>query len=219
MEDHFSGLKAKRLVIPHQLTKENELPIALPSWFNPEKFNLLHAGNLMKQRNPFPLIKAFQRFLGKNPQASADARLLLVGSASYHLSRLNKVEKKIQELFVSKGYVSYNLVLKLQKETSVNIILESIAKLSPFLPGKFPHCVAANKPVLLLGPEKSEVRRLLGPDYDFFAQADDINRIAVSIEKLYYKWKDNRETMLLDRNDIQTYLSTEYLNIQINNII
>ncbi|OEY71656.1 glycosyltransferase family protein [Salegentibacter salarius] len=219
MEDHFPVFKGKRMIIPHQLNNENDLTVTLPSWFDPEKFNLLHAGNLMKQRDPFPLIDGFRKFLEGNPQARKDARLLLVGSASHHLSRLIKTEKEIQELFISKGYVPYDLVLKLQKETVVNIILESIAEQSPFLPGKFPHCIEANKPILHLGPEKSEVRRLLGPDYELCAEADDINGITKRIEELYFKWKDNLETMALGRNDIQLHLSAENLKIQIDKII
>jgi glycosyltransferase involved in cell wall biosynthesis len=219
MEDHFQDFKGKRVVMPHQLTKESEPSSGLPSWFDPGKFNLLHAGNLMKQRNPFPLINGFQKFLKRNPQANGDARLMLVGSASYHLSQLQEVEREVQQLFVSKGYVPYGLVLKLQQETSINIILESVAEVSPFLPGKFPHCIAANRPILHLGPEKSEVRRLLGPDYKFCAEADDVNRIALSMEQLYFKWKENRGALVLNRKDLHVYLSANYLKKQLTNLI
>ena len=218
MEDRFADFKNKRLIIPHQLTDENISSIALPSWFIPKKFNLLHAGNLMKQRDPFPLIAGFVKFLEKNPEASADARLLLVGSASYYLPQLNKAENEIKELFVSKGYISYEIVLKLQKEIAVNIILESNAEISPFLPGKFPHCIDANKPILHLGPQKSEVRRLLGANHEYFSKAIDVSGIAENIEDLYFNWKNNQENFALNRLDLEIYLSEVYLKEQIENL-
>lgn len=217
MEDRLSAFKGKRVIIPHQLNNEDDLTVALPPWFDPEKFNLLHAGNLMKQRDPFSLIDGFRKFLEGNPQATEDARLLLVGSASYHLSRLQDEDRGVQQLFISKGYISYDFVLKLQKEAAVNIILESVAEVSPFLPGKFPHCVAANKPILHLGPEQCEVRRLLGADYRFSCEADNIDEITKRIEELYYKWKNDQGSFTLNRPDLILYLSEVYLKEQIEN--
>src|SRR5690606_34069438 len=110
--------------------------------------------NLMKQRDPFPLIKAFQKFLFTNPEAKTEARLLLIVKASHHISELRRIDGEMDQLFVSEGYVAYEEVLGIQEKTSINIILESVAETSPFLPGKFPHCVAANKPILHLGPHQ-----------------------------------------------------------------
>ncbi len=218
MEHHYPNFKNKRMVIPHQLFIENESPVALPQWFDPEKFILLHAGNLMKQRNPMPLVNGFQKFLEENPQAISEAHLIFIGSASYHLSKLKKAEQEINELYVSKGNLEYNVVLKLQHKASVNIILEAVAKESPFLPGKFPHCVAANKPILHLGPEESEVRRLLGEKHEYSSSADDSSRIAEKIKDLYFKWKYNRGNFTLDRPDLKMYLSETFLEEQIGNL-
>lgn len=219
MEDHFISFRSKRVVIPHQLNEESkQTQIILPNWFDPRRFNILHAGNLLKQRNPFPLIEAFQIFLSNNPEVKKHSRLLLVGSASYHLHNLKKKEDEIEQLFVSDGYVAYDEVLELQEKASVNVILESIAILSPFLPGKFPHCIAANKPILYLGPEKSEVMRLLGKEYSYWAKANDVEQISSKIEKLYFSWKTNPESLKLNREDLQKYLSVDYLEQTISNL-
>ncbi|MDT0688600.1 UDP-glycosyltransferase [Salegentibacter sp. F188] len=217
MEEFYPAFKEKGLVIPHQMREENE-PLEVPAYFDPEKFNLLHAGNLMKQRDPFPLIQAFQIFLNKNPDAAFKTRLLLVGSASYHISALKKKEQETEQLVVSDGYVPYDLVLEMQEKASANIILESAAEVSPFLPGKFPHCVAANKLILHLGPEKSEVRRLLGSDYEYYAEANDVEMISAKLEQLYVKWKADPESLQLNREDLHSYLSTDYLKKKIENL-
>ena len=217
MGKYYSAFKEKSIVIPHQLREEN-VSVEVPEYFDPEKFNLLHAGNLMKQRDPFPLVQAFQNFLKKHPNAASETCLLLVGSASYHISALKKKEQEIEQLIVSDGYVPYNLVLKMQEKASANIILESVAEVSPFLPGKFPHCVAANKPILHLGPEKSEVRRLLGSNYEYHAEADDVEEIAGKIEKLFIMWQNSPENHNLKRKDIEEYLSEAYLERVINKL-
>lgn len=218
MESHYKEFKDKGTVIPHQIKEANEIVI-LPEYFEPSKFNLLHAGNLMKQRPPFALINGFLEFLKVNPEAKKDARLLLIGSASYHKEELVKLASQISELYISDGIEEYPKVLRMQKEASVNIILESKAKLSPFLPGKFPHCIEAEKPILVLGPKKSEVRRLLGKDYPYAAEVDDPNEIAVLIEKLYKKWKSNSQEFVLRRNDIKNYLSAPFLKEQMDKIL
>jgi glycosyltransferase involved in cell wall biosynthesis len=218
MEGFYPAFREKGVVIPHQMREESE-PVEVPEYFEPERFNLLHAGNLMKQRDPFPLIQAFQAFLKRNPGAASKARLLLLGNASYHISALRKKEQEIEQLVVSEGYVPYNLVLKMQENASANIILESAAEESPFLPGKFPHCVAANKPVFHLGPEKSEVRRLLGSGYEYYSEADDVEGVSAKLEKLYEKWKANPESLQLNREDLHSYLSIDYLKKEIDNLI
>ncbi|WP_424494759.1 UDP-glycosyltransferase [Salinimicrobium sp. GXAS 041] len=218
MEGFYPAFIEKGVVIPHQMREENE-PVEVSAYFDTEKFNLLHAGNLMKQRNPFPLIQAFQNFLRKHPDAASEICLLLVGSASYHISTLKKKEQKIEQLVVSDGYIPYDLVLKMQKKASANIILESAGEVSPFLPGKFPHCVAANKPIFHLGPEKSEVRRLLGSNYKYYAEADDVEMISAKLEKLYEKWKADPESLKLNREDLISYLSIDYLKKEIDNLI
>lgn len=219
MENHYEDFISKRIIIPHQLAQEIKAPVVLPEWFEQDKFNLLHAGNLMKQRDPFPLIKAFEKFLLNNPEARTEARMLLVGSATYHFPELIQKKRELEQLFISDGYLSYHVVQKLQEKTSVNIILESSAELSPFLPGKFPHCVAANKTIFHLGPQRSEVRRILGPTYEYWAEADNVEKICFKLQKLYKTWKKNPESLKLNREDVEEYLSAFHLEKQINNLI
>jgi len=218
MESHYEKFRDKGVIIPHQL-REDTKTAKLPEYFDATKFNLLHAGNLMKQRPPFALINGFSEFLRSNPKAKNDARLLLIGRASYHKEKLDQLDSQISELYLSDGVVKYLTVLKMQKEASVNIILESKAEFSPFLPGKFPHCMAAEKPILILGPKKSEVRRVLGENYPYVAEADDMLKIAGLIEELYQKWKSDPQELIFSRNDIKSYLSATFLKKQIDIIL
>lgn len=214
MEEKFPAFKGKSVIVPHQINETHEHTKS--EFYDPEKFTVLHAGNLMLQRPPFGLIEGFNQFSKKNEEARHLARLVLLGSGGNYNKELTDFNTKIPQLIISQGNVPYKEVRFLQKKANVNVILESKAKTSPFLPGKFPHCVEAAKPILLLGPEKSESRRLLGDEYPYWAEVDNVEKISEIIEKLFKQWKINPHSLRLDRNDLQEYLSYGHLRSILN---
>lgn len=218
MSSYFSNFFKTGFIIPHQNANYEIQNINFPSYFDDTKFNLLHAGNLMKERSPKGLIEGFKMFLKKNTEAKYDSRLILLGNINNHIEMIKHYLKEIPEMYVSNGNKTFDEVFLVQKNASVNIILESKSEISPFLPAKFPHCVAANKTILSLAPYYSETRRLLGNDYEFWAEVDDIEKIAFLIDKLYQLWKENPENLLLNRTDLEEYLSVEHLKEVISNL-
>ncbi len=152
MSSYFPDFEKSGIIIPHQNENYKIQNTFFPSYFNVSKFNLLHAGNLMKQRSPEGLIKGFNLFLEQNPDAKTNAKLLLLGNASYHTEMLENYKKNIPEVYIYNGNKSFDEVYNLQKNASVNIILEAKGEISPFLPAKFPHCIEANKTILSLSP-------------------------------------------------------------------
>lgn len=215
MGSYYPDFLKTGLVIPHQNSKydfeishENS---PFPFYFDSAKFNLLHAGNLMEHRSPKGLIDGLQLFLKNNPKARNEVRLLLLGPSSNFSQMLDTYQKSMPELYVQDGTIPFGEVYAVQKNASVNIILEAKSEISPFLPAKFPHCVAANKMILSLAPFYSETRRLLGNDYEYWSEVDDIQKIADIIEKLFYLWKKDPANLLLNRSDLQDYLSVDYL--------
>ncbi|WP_295181338.1 UDP-glycosyltransferase [uncultured Christiangramia sp.] len=210
MTGKFPGFKDKSIIIPHQLNEKDSSLKEIPEYLDGDKFNLLHAGNLMKQRSPFPLIEAFQQFLKNNPKARTESRLLLIGNASFHEKEIEKFTNGLEQILVKK-YLDFDKMRILQKSVSVNIILESVAEISPFLPGKFPHCIEAEKPILLLGPTKSESRRLLGEGYPYWAKANEVNEIAEKINGLYQLWRKKGKDLRMLRPDLKEYMSFSHL--------
>lgn len=218
MSSYFPNFSQTGIVIPHQNSKYVVQNLAFPPYFDPSKFNLLHAGSLMKQRSPEGLIEGFKLFLLQNPEARNEARLLLLGAATYHTEMLETYRNNSPEIYIHNGNVAFDEVYHLQKNVSVNIILESKAEISPFLPAKFPHCIEANKLILLLAPYYSETKRLLGHDYEFWSEVDAVPIIALKIEKLYKLWKQSPNNLLLNRSDLKEYLSVGYLKKVINSL-
>lgn len=217
MGSYFPDFLKTGVVLPHQMQPLEGLETTLPEYFNPNKFTILHAGNLMKQRSPEVLLKAYADFLSKNPDAVSNSNLLLVGPADYFTKELEQYEKEMPGLIVKNRNIPFAEVIQMQFEASVNVILESISEISPFLPGKFPHCVAANKPILLLAPYYSETRRLLGNDYPFWAETTDADCITAHLEKMYSAWKLKAD-LSLNRKDLEEYLNSDYLKKEILSI-
>lgn len=218
MGGYFPGFMGTGVVIPHQNSKYKIQNTVFPSYFDSSKFNLLHAGNLLNARSPKGLIEGLKLFFERCPESKKEVRLLLIGSCMGFSEMLGEYKKNIPELYVHDGIVPFDEVFNIQQNTIVNIILEAKSEISPFLPAKFPHCVAANKTILSLAPYLSEVKRLLGVDYEYWSDVDDVAKIAKLIEQMYSRWKENPENLLLNRIDLQEYLSVDYLKQTIINL-
>lgn len=218
MGNYYPNFIKTGVIIPHQNFEETLINMEELDYYDNTKFNVLHAGNLMKQRNPEGLVKGFKLFLDNNPEAKNDSRLLLLGSASYHSNLIKSFATDLPQLFTKLSNTSFEEAYWLQKQVSVNIILEADSQISPFLPGKFPHCVAANKPILHLGPKHSETRRLLGEDYPFWSEIHDFVAISKILNILYHAWKTNPQALVLDRPDLEAYLGEPYLKEQFQNV-
>lgn len=205
-------------IIPHQNSQSlclNSL-IAENKFFNQEKFNLLHAGSLLDQRNPIPLIEGFLEFMNDNLEFRDQCQLFFIGPISPTFSqKINDLKSNNVKFFSSK---KFDLTFNLQKKASVNIIIEANNEdISPFLPAKFSQCIAANKPILYLGPRNSEVIRLLGLEYKFSAQVDDVKKIKAVIGELFNDWKRKKEFGF--NQELINYLGSEHLKKIIESII
>jgi dihydrofolate reductase len=215
MGQFFPAFQQSGKVIPHQVYR-TPLFEELPSFFEQRSFTLLHAGNLLSPRNPTGLLKGFEIFLNNHPEAFNDTQLMLIGGHDYYKQFLQTFASN--PLIVIASQLDYNTSMLLQQQTSVNIILEAKSTISPFLPGKFPHCVQADRPILLLAPAQSETRRLLGNDYPFWAEIDDSKKIAELISRLYQQWKNAPENFRLNRPDLISYCDVDELKRTLDTI-
>ena len=204
MESYYHNSAPKRLIIPHQI---GEYKISKSnSFFSKQKFSILHAGSLMSARKPHGLIEAFIKLKENHPELQNNSYLLFIGSKSCFHNYFLETQQQHNELVVSDNAIPFNEVLRLQMDTAVNVILEAKGPVSPFLPGKFAHCISSKKPILLLGPYYSESRRILGmEDYPYWSEIDDVEKIYITLEKLYHNWKNNYEHIEYDK--IKAYLT------------
>ena len=115
MESYFNEVSKKSLIIPHQIG--SDFPFhKLPDFFNENQFTLLHAGNLLKQRNPEFLIKGFLQFLENNPSAKNESKLFLIGSNNQHKDLLYQFQNHPN--IIIKDYLEYIIVQNLEIGTT-----------------------------------------------------------------------------------------------------
>ncbi|MFN5026312.1 MAG: UDP-glycosyltransferase [Bacteroidota bacterium] len=215
----FPAMLQKGVVIPHQIADTSAEPPTAYPFINPEMFTLAHAGLLMSARQPFGLIKGYLKFLEKHPDAAEKSELILAGKSDFSEHELRKASKNTPSVKYILRTIPYHEASAIQNQTTVNIIIESDYYVSPFLPGKFPHCVAADKPILILSPYYSETRRLVGNDYPYWSEGQNANRIADILSDLYVNWKATRNLKLPDSHSLKAYLSKEKLSEQIHRLL
>ncbi len=192
MADFIPDFREKSFVIPHQSESTQKSSTQVPDYFNTQGFNIVHAGNLMKQRDPIGLIAGFKSFIANNEKAQQNARLYLIGPASYHQSAIEKAIKDVPQIvFLPKGEPYYT-ILGIQNSASINVILEANAAESPFLPAKMVNCVAAQKSIVHLGPKRSETMRLLGDSYPWHAEISDSKRISELFQTHFEQFLNGR---------------------------
>jgi hypothetical protein len=208
MESYYPTGKNKAVTIPHLMVKSLKDTGVYPSYFDISKFNILHAGSLMSARNPLHLINAFVAFLKVHPEANEDARLVMVTDDSIFHPEMKAEAEKHTQLLLSPDKEAFELTYNMQQKAAVNVVLEAKGPVSPFLPGKVPHCVAANRPILLLGPYYSETRRILGKDYPHWSEIDDTDSIQKLLTILYKDWKNREGKTALEVPGINSYFSS-----------
>lgn len=218
MESYYSPSIGKRMIIPHQLQQTNIEYDRVPEFFRRNAFTIVHAGALLGPRNPLTLIKAFVKFILEYPEVQDHCQLIFLGKKSKYSDEFDQIKKDIPQFYSSDSYVPFSTVLAVQNSASVNVILEAKSSISPFLPGKFAHCVEAAKPILLLGPIYSESKRLLGEDFPFWSEINDEDKIFHILKQLYNDWKSKNPQLMYDQGKMKYYLSEEYLKFQISKL-
>jgi len=214
MAPFYPNLESKSVVMPHLATLPqaiSKLPNKVEWPFNerhPDHFVLLHMGSLLPGRSPKGLLNATIKWLETNPESRQFIRLVFVGWADRMYSDLlAKASAAYPEnIIVSHSRVPYAVALHLQKQASVNIILEVEGNGSPQLLGKVADAVWADRPIMLLGSPASEARRVFGKDYPWQAENEDFQKIFSFLDELFVRWKSGN-LRDMDWPQLKNYMS------------
>lgn len=192
MQEKYDIKLENSIIIPHQIDIHNYdfEDFQGPELFKDDKFIILHAGNILDQRNPMALINAFSLFLKQYPHRENSVGLHFIGNIGENHFFMNENNVKDNVCFHPK--LDYRASKYLMQKASVNVILESNDEISPFLPGKITDCLMMKNPILLLTPRVSELGLLFGEEYSFRAKPDNVEAIFECIDSLYSNWIDQK---------------------------
>jgi hypothetical protein len=208
----YPGLAGKSSVVHHlafqlpfllQTQSETKTISEIEGLDSSKHFFLVHMGTLLEGRSPGHFFKAILRFLHANTDAAGVTKVLFIGNAHPKLlADFALVSGHPNFVIHTNLRISYAHALRLQKSASANLIIESDRYHSPQLFGKFADSVLVDKPIVCLGPETSEARRILGQDYPYQATNGQEEEIYSMLERLYQSWKMN-PVQTLNRPDLQ----------------
>ena len=158
-----------------------------------QKFSLSYIGLLPKSSLPTNLLMAIQCLIDENSDFKNDIELNFIGDIHESVSAL------IHELQLSNytnffGYVPHKEAIKYQKSAQVLLVLiPNVDRNKGIITGKVFEYMAANRPILALGPINGDLQSILtnskaGTIIDY----DDYAKIKSVIIDLYTKFKTQK---------------------------
>lgn len=178
------------LTLPHQFVPEVFTP-AEPSDLKriPGRITIMYHGAIQLGRIIDPFIDACIEIVEANP-IWKDQLSLIFRIKGKDAKRLKKKYSDLSNLSIL-PQVSSTIALWESKEVAdVNLIIEPFGNYSNILVGKAPLLDYVKRRVLILGPQESELRRIILDDR-FFALADSTKDIKESLLAIIEEFKEN----------------------------
>lgn len=158
-----------------------------------KKFTIAHIGSLLSDRNPRVLWKALAELIKNNPDFKRDFELKLAGKISSQI--LHALDEfKLTPYVKNMGYIAHQQAIVEQRTAQVLLLLEiDSEETRAIIPGKLFEYMAAERPILAIGPEKSDVENLLKQTNtgQYFCY-DEKDKISDCIEKMYQQYSENK---------------------------
>jgi len=153
------------------------------------KFSIAHIGTMVKTRNPEALWKALGDEVSANEGFASVLEIKLVGSVDYSVT--NSIEKAGLSRFVNRiPYIPHNEVVSIQQQSQVLLLLiNDTPNAKVILPGKFFEYMAAQRPVLCIGPADGDAAQVIAEtNAGFVAGINDEAAIRSAIRELYQRF-------------------------------
>ena len=158
-----------------------------------QKFSLSYIGLLPKSSLPTNLLMAIQRLIDENSDFKNDIELNFIGDIHESVSAL------IHELQLSNytnffGYVPHKEAIKYQKSAQVLLVLiPNVDGNKGIITGKVFEYMAANRPILALGPINGDLQSILtNSNAGTIIDYDDYAKIKSVLIELYTKFKTQK---------------------------
>jgi hypothetical protein len=171
--------------------------------------NLLHAGTLLRERDPRALLRGFLAFVGADAERRRLARLVFVGRVDRTHSDHGEWQMLSREglLRSIERRLSYRAASRLSQAADCLVLIEANAEVSPFFPAKLSDYLWAGRPIVALSPPESATADLLEAEYPLRVSPGDTVSVAVALERVWTAWRAGQLAELVPRRAIATSLS------------
>lgn len=153
------------------------------------KFSLAHIGSLLSKRNPDILWKVLSELIAENDSFSKDLQLNFIGLVSD--SVLDSIKNYNLSDYINKvGYVSHKQAITYQKKSQILLLIEINSEDTKcIIPGKLFEYMAANRPIISIGPIGSDVEKIIKEtntgNYFNYEASDSLKRIILEHYKAF----------------------------------
>ena len=157
-----------------------------------KKFSISHVGSLYNERNPEFLWDIIDE-LSENLQGfKEDLQINLIGNNNKKIKQ-NLSKREFNNCIVYHDYVEHKKAIEFMCSSQVLLMMEVDDDESSYaIPGKLFDYLNSNRPIISIGPEKSEVREILfNTGSGKFFNYKDYNSLKLYIEKLYENYVNN----------------------------
>lgn len=166
------------------------------------KFSLVHIGSLLSNRNPKILWKVLSELMDEMEGFSEDLEIKLVGLVS------NDIKEEIHTYCLSEnvvlpGYVSHQEAISFQNSAQLLLLIEmNKVETNAIIPGKLFEYLRSKRPIIAIGPEKSDVEVILNETEagEYFTYNDGVT-LKQSIVEKYNAYKNGKLTSITSNID------------------
>lgn len=170
-----------------------------------KKFSIAHIGTLVKSRNPESLWKVLKSLVSENENFKNDLEIKLVGKVDFFVKE--RIAANGLEQFVHKiDYLPHSEVIIEQQKSKVLLLLVNQTKnAKSILTGKIFEYLAAEVPVLAIGPPDGDLADVLKEtECGLISDFNDESKLKENILALY-----NKKVINFDKNKIARYSRRE----------
>lgn len=206
MSEDFKKIYTKQSEKFHVITNGyDEDDICKDALEKDKKFSIAHIGTLVKSRNPESLWKVLKSLVNENENFKRDLEIKLVGKVDFFVKE--RIAANELEQFVHKiDYLPHSEVIKEQQKTKVLLLLVNQTKNAKgILTGKIFEYLAAQVPVLAIGPPDGDLAEVLNKTKaGLISDFNDENQLRENILALY-----NKKVINFDASEIARYSRRE----------
>jgi len=136
---------------------ENDISISLLD----DSFSISHIGSLLYERNPEVLWKVLSDIVIENKEFASKLKLNFVGFINDNV--LKSLEGYNLINFVNNvGYIEHKKAISYQKKSQILLLVEINSEdTKAIIPGKLFEYLVSKRPILAIGPESSDIARIL----------------------------------------------------------
>ena len=155
------------------------------------KFTLSHIGSLLSKRNPEILWQALRDLTKENSGFSKDLQINFIGSVSENV--INSISSYGLSNYINNiGYLPHKEAVKFQKKSQVLLLIEINSEDTKcIIPGKLFEYMISNRPIIAIGPEDSDVKKIIKEtntgNYFNYSDYELLKRIILDHYKAYQK--------------------------------